>query len=865
MALQAPLPELRTHLMALAREAIVELPDLYQMARDAAQHLMSSMGVKGDPDEVRWHRFDNSQSSHRSFTGYVHAGPPTESMTLTELLMQRFRASDQDNADLLQVMGGFYRADAGQRFYDEHSEVRLLPAEVLKALWAVDFSQLFHERMTRFWARHGAAVGTLVRLNCLGAAVQACEAGEISREQVQRVYDGLGVRQAMAPTLADFSGELPAQAGVSVRRLRVAGHDLVSVLCFSQPAGAQLLYLAGRQSAFEVFDSQEGVQQWLHEQLQHDDTRNHLLAHSRLLGAADATPRTVAFKVLGAQPLAAARASLALLPITGDAGGWLRDQTREQMAAEADLHLRGNGDLRKLLWIGYLGAGLKAFGAAAMMAWPVALLVVVASAGKFALQVDQAVNAKDPLQRKAALLGAILSGIELLLNMSLLIPAARAGAAELAPLEARPVIAPEVPALSRADGVLTLNGLEYARLQGRLYRIRYDAQLRSWLIVDPQRPFAFSGQYPLRFNDQLRWELLDRPCLLGGGGCLGTGRVAPQPPAGYEAFEVQARQYQVPVSARNLVSELHRPEYRNLLSGLGLETGHRLEAALAMLNRLRGQLIDDAAEFIQRWRAFPLRRSPLMLPDSELPVPLAFQRLLQVSRGVVIGESHIATASKRFLIENMAGMARSGVDTLYMEHLLSDLHQVWLEGIPRSGNLPTHLQDYLRTLDQGHGLSITSEYNFTRLVQAARREGIQVRALDCAASYRLDGMDDALDYVGGTLRQQVFSYYASRVLSARRALSGAGKWVALVGNTHASTYKGIPGLAQLEDVLAIRVVDAGAGQETGMTVDPGEYFLPSMGRPDGVVMADWRLALKVRERPFQFLDPALAPPGVFRP
>jgi hypothetical protein len=232
---------------------------------------------------------------------------------------------------------------------------------------------------------------------------------------------------------------------------------------------------------------------------------------------------------------------------------------------------------------------------------------------------------------------------------------------------------------------------------------------------------------------------------------------------------------------------------------------------------------------------------------------------------VVIGESHMATASKRFLIENMRGMARSGVDTLYMEHLMSDLHQVWLENIPRSGNLPTRLQDYLRALDQGHGMDIASDYTFTRLVQAARREGIEVRALDCAASYRLDGMDVAFEQVGGTLRQQVFSYYATRVFNARRGVPGAGKWVALVGNTHASTYKGIPGLAQLEDVMSIRVVDAGAGQETGMTLDLGEFFMPSLGRPDGVVKADWRLAIKVREEPYEFLDPSLAPPGVFRP
>ena len=231
---------------------------------------------------------------------------------------------------------------------------------------------------------------------------------------------------------------------------------------------------------------------------------------------------------------------------------------------------------------------------------------------------------------------------------------------------------------------------------------------------------------------------------------------------------------------------------------------------------------------------------------------------------MVIGESHQAIASKKFLIDNMRVMAKKGVTTLYMEHLLTDLHQVELGLLPRSGDLPSVLGDYLRDLDIGQRLDPLGDYTFTKLVQAAAKEGVQVRALDCAASYRLDGMDDLYE-VGGTLRQQVFSYYAGKVIRTRQMLPGSGKWVALVGDTHASTYKRVPGLAQLEDVPSIRIVDAGAGQQTAMTLDPGEYYLPSITRPDGIVRADWRLAIKVREAPFEFHDPSLAPPGVLRP
>ncbi|WPP00852.1 membrane-targeted effector domain-containing toxin [Pseudomonas sp. HR96] len=862
---QASIAELGQHLKQLLQTAVVELPDLYQMAHDTAQHLLQSMGLVADPDTLYWHRFRNSQSSHRTFTGFEHVGPPVESMTFTELLMRRFRVGDQDNADLLHQMGGFYHADATARFYDEHNEARLAPAAVMKALWQTDFSAMYHPRIKRFWDSHTDAVRSMIRLNCLCAAVQACQDLELRRAQVQWVYDGLGVARAMAPTVADFMGERPALAGVSVRRVRIAGHDLINVLCFAAPTGGRLLYLAGRQAAFEGFASDAALQAWLHGELGYAQGMDYLLLHTALVGAADAVLRRQAFEALGAQPLGQARAGIECLALAGDAGSWLCEQTRLQMAAEADLRLRGNDDLRKQLWVGYLGAGLRVLGPSALVAWPLALVVVVASASKFALHVDRAVNANDPAQRQAALLAAIFSGVELLLNATLLLPGAIPSLAELEPLEALPRLTPRAPALPEANGIVSVDGLQYVRLDGRFYRVRHDSQMQCWLIVDPKRPYGFGGNHPVRFNEQLQWELLDPPCLRGGGGCLGTARVTPALPDDYEVFDMQTRLYETPLSARVQVRELYRPEFKNLLAGLGLETGHRLESALATINRLRGRLVEDAVAFIEQWRANPRPRSSQWVPDSSLSVPLALQRLLQQSRGVVIGESHIAIASKRLLIENMQAMVRNGVDTLYMEHLLSDLHQEWLENLPRSGKLPAPLQDYLRALDQGHGLEVSSEYSFTRLVQVARREGVEVRALDCAASYRLDGMDEVFEYVGGTMRQQVFSYYASRVFAARRAAGQVGKWVALVGNTHASTYKGVPGLAQLEDVMSIRVVDAGEGQQTGMTLDPGEFFLPSMGRPDGVVKADWRLALKVREAPYEFLDPSLAPPGVTRP
>jgi hypothetical protein len=853
---------LRQSLAALARHVAQNLPDMHQMAVDAATRLLTALGIDRHPDTFHWHRFDNAQSSHRSFSGYAHMGPPTESLTFTELVMQRFRVSDQDNADLLHVMGGFYTDDARTLWFDERNEVRLPPERVLTELWHIDFAASYHKALAQFWEHDAQGLPTLIRINCLCAAVEACQAGNMTRQQVQWVFDGLGCEYAMAPTLAGLTGPRVAIHGVAISTLQIAGHDFPGALCFNAPTGVRLLYLVGREHAFQVFVDLKAAHTWLHHQVQDDQDRALLLSHGKLLEPAQALTRARSFTLLAKKPLSLFIGKVSWPSISIDAALWLQAQTHTQMLAEANLQLHSNSDLRKQLWIGYLGAGAHMLGAAAMVNWPIALIVVVASAARFALNVEHAVNAANAADRRSALYAAIFSGIELLLDMTLLMPQRAPEITELQSMQARPQLSLQTPLLADVEGVAMVGGEPMIRFRGSLYRGRYETTLRCWLIVDPRRPFAFAGNYPVRFNDQLEWELVPPGCLRGGGGCLGTVRELEAPPVSYVQFEMSATGYEVPLVARAATRELLSNQFRRMLSGQFFDPYSPLNPVLDSLNTIRMRLIEDADAFFAQWRS--PGRSPLRVPDPELPPGLAVRRLLDDSGGLIIGESHQAIASKRFLIENMRALADDGVDTLYMEHLMTDMHQADLDLVARDGRLPARLQDYLRDQDLGHRTDSSGQYTFTTVVQAARREGIQVRALDCAASYRLDGMDDLFD-AGDTLRQRVFSYHASRIIDTRRALAGKGKWLALVGNTHASTYKGVPGLAQLHDVSALRIVDAGAGQQTHVTLDPGEYFLPSIGRPDGVVKADWRLALQVREAPFEYLDPTQAPPGVIRP
>lgn len=868
MTLDPTTTQIYTHLESLAQEVAGNLPDLYQMAQQATSKLLLSQGVHENPDGIYWHRFATAASSSRTFTGFEHQGLPIESITLIDLLMRRFRPSDQDNGDVLNMMSGFYRAGPQGRWFDERDEVRLLPDRVMDALWQVDFSATYHRALNDFWQVHSDDVQALARINCLSAGINAYEAGHLSRKQLQGVIDGLGVQQPMSLTLNDLLGERPSLGQVNVASLLIGEDTFANVLWFRLPGEQHVLYLPGRRLAFEAFDSEHALQQWFHHQLQSLATRALLLSHATLLEDQAADARLHRFQAWAGETLEHFATRVRRQPISADCCRWLRDQTRTQMTFEAHLRLRSNTDLRKQMWIGYLGAGLKIFAPMAAIALPVTLLVVVMEVAHLALNIEQAIDAPDPAERKAALAGAIVGGIGLLLNLPLLLPGVLPEVEALEEIQANVVLGSPQPLDAPLEGaqvpgakaVFTTPEGQFIRIHDGVYRVRFDATLNTWLIVDADNPFAFYGNFPVRLTEAGEWELVEAPCLRGGGQCFGSLAGRPRPPVDYAAFEAEPGGYEVPAQAREATRELLSEQFRRLLSGDYYDPDSPLNPVLDSLFTIRAKLARDAADFIGELPPSVLR-SQRPLPDSSLPAPLAFRRLLQESEGAVIGESHSAIASKRFLIENMKAMAREGVDTLYLEHLMSDLHQAELDLFARTGKMSPSLQDYLRDLDIGHHTDPLGEFNFTRLVAAAQRQGIRVQALDCAASYRVDGMQP----LGDTLRQKLFSYYAFRTIQARNALPPGGKWVALMGNTHAGSYKGIPGIADLEGVTAIRIVDAGPGQGTHMTVDPGEYFLPSAGSPDGIVRGHWRLALQTREQPLTYLDPALAPPGVWRP
>ncbi|UOK39595.1 membrane-targeted effector domain-containing toxin [Pseudomonas palleroniana] len=253
----------------------------------------------------------------------------------------------------------------------------------------------------------------------------------------------------------------------------------------------------------------------------------------------------------------------------------------------------------------------------------------------------------------------------------------------------------------------------------------------------------------------------------------------------------------------------------------GLDTRYALhqddprQATFAEFMRIRERLIERAEAFFAGYTA--PRRSALAYLANLTNEEDLIKRLFQQKLGLVIGEAHSAQSSKEFLIKHMKLLKKQGVKTLYVEHLLTDLHQHELDILHDTLKMPSGLQAYLNAQDQGHMLMYTGPNTYTNVIKAANKYGLRVRALDCTASYHTKGAR------GSSPRNTLFSYFANEVIKADQAAFGPHKWVAFMGSGHTDMNLLVPGIAQLQDAVSLHVRDAAAG--TARTLQQGGWVV----------------------------------------
>ncbi|MNE47606.1 hypothetical protein D3C80_1420180 [compost metagenome] len=173
--------------------------------------------------------------------------------------------------------------------------------------------------------------------------------------------------------------------------------------------------------------------------------------------------------------------------------------------------------------------------------------------------------------------------------------------------------------------------------------------------------------------------------------------------------------------------------------------------------------------------------------------------------------------ARQLLINNMGNLHRQGVNVLYLEHFMTDFQQAALDLFNRTGTLPDTLKAYIEDFDAQSAPFESTPYTLKKVLYAAHANNVRVQAIDCLASYRQAWHERP----SLTTRQQMMNYFAHRVIALDQAARGSSKWVALVGNTHANNFMGVPGLAELEGATGLRVEDIDIGQPGNIGVDPG--------------------------------------------
>jgi hypothetical protein len=868
---------------AMARRLVDTCPDMRQMARDTANDILHKFGLGHlEPDTVYWHRFDRSVSSSTSFTGWQHLDKPIESLTLPQLVMHRFSANDQDNVDNLQMMGGFYTAGPDAETFDENNEVRLLPADVLSVFWTLDIKAQFNDRMATFWTGSADDYRTLAKANFIAKALDALEAGTLSTVQFTALTTALGLDLSQPVSLSMLQSQTPLADGIRVATLDIAGYEASDILRIVEPGGRQFLYVPGETDAIHVFETRDEMQWWLMTHTNEIGNRTQFMSHFPMSTHAEGGRGVGLHHALDLMffnwgPHAQTVINRVDHTLSIDPFTYLRDATKARMQADSDFALHSNGELRKQMWMGYLRAFNQVFGAMAAIDWPVALAVVGAGIADVGLNIDQAVTGHTTAERKRGVTGAILGSIDVLLNSLFLVGGVPAeagepvvegeteGLAEPADESSLPVEAPEPlppgptypegqdellatfetnelleafasPATKGPMRGIYMNqiGETYISIEDLAYQVRHVKELNTWVIIDPQNPFSFYRNAPVRMTDAGEWELIGRPGLRGGGKFL--GKLPWRGPVSSSSTSLPTT-YDMPENLREVLRpDIENPNDKPFEGYLNLTTDN---SALEDFFVMRENLQSDTEAFFADPRVPDRPTIPHVA--GEATSKEALKQLYEETAGVVIGESHSSVASKRFLIDNMRQLAKQKVRTLYLEHLLTDLHQADLDLFATSGKMPEKLKAYLEYLDAGHHTDSAGRYTFLNLVRVANENRMRIRAIDCMTSYRLAGLPNP----SGSLRIEMMNYFAHTVIRADQAALGNGKWIALVGNAHANTFQGVPGLAELEGAIGLRVEDVALGQPHGFAPDPGLDTINALGRPAGRVTSDLRLQTEV--------------------
>lgn len=393
-------------------------------------------------------------------------------------------------------------------------------------------------------------------------------------------------------------------------------------------------------------------------------------------------------------------------------------------------------------------------------------------------------------------------------------------------------------------GVYTVNSRHYIQQSGHVFEVRYGWLGRHLYLQLPGSSSGSQNTYKVRRNAELGdWHVkhqqsdntkLWEPLALNPSHQTSIPSDLPTPP--FSQYDADP-QYVSELRWMTLNKETDFQHYiytRNTPQ----------EAARSHINNIQTKMLVDAQAFFKTSPSRPHTNLPAI--PAQASQEDIFKQLYEQYSGIVIGEAHSHTSSKKIIFDNMAFLAKNDVKVLYMEHLQTDLHQPYLDAFFKTGQMHPDLAEFLRLQDLGHQVSTSSRYTFTYLVQEGQRHGIHIKALDCVATYNIKGLWNS---ESKSVRHEMMNYAAAQIIRQHTPQTSNQKWIALTGNSHANTFKGVAGLAELEGAVGLRVQDVAPG--TGQGIRPDAGYIDTKAFPayvDSVLKNDLVLDIEIPGR-----------------
>ncbi|MEI8365038.1 MAG: membrane-targeted effector domain-containing toxin [Parachlamydiaceae bacterium] len=186
----------------------------------------------------------------------------------------------------------------------------------------------------------------------------------------------------------------------------------------------------------------------------------------------------------------------------------------------------------------------------------------------------------------------------------------------------------------------------------------------------------------------------------------------------------------------------------------------------------------------------------------------ALTSMLSKYPGVCVGEVHSKPITRQFITEHMKALKKSGLDTLYMEHLCFDSPmQRTLDDYCASEDLtmPTVLHKFLEMLDRGYNRAAPTEFGFLRLIETAKKQGIRIVGIDTTVA-RNCGVTREKGVTNSKKRYLGMNAVATRIIETDTK-RGDGKYIAFMGNGHLATVSEdqVAGVAELLSVPSVNI------------------------------------------------------------